>query len=363
MKLNSIIVTDKSKGRKFIDLDLSSKTLIIKPGEQYNPQSWEVEDENEPRFSRKLEYSVDYLLEKNTDIILRIDDEIFNIVGLRIDKELSEHEIKSFEESTIHVGIKLENMGTIPLKGISVNESIPEDFLPLTNISDYAFSNSNGKIESDKFTLTIDPDDQNATSPHKIQIKNTSQLPNVIGTNDFLEIKYAFKAISPDNKKDYKFPLEVKSFYHKFKADEELQDFKFQEKADLKVFYVKEETISKKEEAPSIKIDHKRRGASIGKEIYPGKHHDEFAIIINVNNKSNVELKDLEIFDTFPQTFELISSSLENKLSKNDKEGINTIQFIIPSLLPYQEQEIMYYVKNVSGKDIKYSELESYFYG
>ena len=131
----------------------------------------------------------------------------------------------------------------------------------------------------------------------------------------------------------------------------------------MKVYYVKEEEISKKEEAPSIKIDHKRRRASIGKEIYPGKNYDEFAIIINVNNKSNVELTDLEISDTFPQTFELISSSLKNKLSKNDKEGTNTILFTIPSLLPYQEEEIMYYVKNISGKEIKFSELESYFYG
>ncbi len=363
IRLNSILITDKSNKEKFLDVDLATKSLIIEPGGRYESKTWDVIDENEPRFSRKLDYSVKYNHEESTDVILRIDDEIFNIVGLQIKKEISEREIKSFEESTIHVMIKLQNMGTIPIKGLVIKEYIPEDFLPTANISDYSISNSGGIVDSSNFTLTINPNDQDPNKSHLIEITNTSQLLNVIAINDFLEVKYSFKAISPDNKKDYKFPLEVKSFYRKFKAEEELKDFEFQEKADLKVFYIKEETLSKQQEAPTLKIEHKRRKVSVGKEIFPGRHHDEFAIVINIHNKSNIELSNLEISDTYPQTFELISASLKNEISKNDKEGINTIHFIISSLLPYQEQEIMYYLKNVSGKEIKYSELESYFYG
>ncbi|MFX1276843.1 MAG: hypothetical protein ACFFAT_17610, partial [Promethearchaeota archaeon] len=292
MRLNSILVTDKSNQEKYLDLDLTPKDreVIIKPGERYNSKVWEISDENEPRFSRKLEYYVNYKLEENTDVILRIDDDIFKIVGIKINKKMSEQEIKSFEESTIHVNIKLENMGTIPLKGIVIKESIPEDFLPPFNISDYKFLNSTGELDSNNFNLKISPEDENASKPHVIEISNKSELSNVINTNDFFEVNYSFKAISPDNKKDYKFPLEVKSFYHKFKADEELKDFKFEDKADLKVFYIKEEALAKTEEAPTLKIAHKRRKASIGKEIFPGKNHDEFAIVINVSNKSNVEL-------------------------------------------------------------------------
>ena len=120
--------------------------------------------------------------------------------------------------------------------------------------------------------------------------------------------------------------------------------------------------MSKEEEAPSVQISHKRRKVSIGKEIFPGRTHDEFAIVVHVKNKSNVKLDNLEITDNFPQSFELISSNIKNKVSKNDKESTNTITFNVDSILPYDEKEIMYYLKNITGKEIQFSELESFFY-
>ncbi len=363
IRLNSIQITDKAKENTYLELDSSSFQEDLKTGDDYVSKSWQLDSEEEPRFSRKIEYSIAYKKDENTEVVARIDDEIFNIVGLRITKEISEKEIKSFEESIIHTSIKMENMGTIPVKGILIKENVPEDFLPPKNISEYAFSNQVGAMNSEDFNLKIEPANEDPKVSHTIEISNKSELKTAIGTNDFIELKYAFKAISPDNKKDYQFPLEVKSFYHKFKDQADLKDYKFEGQAALKVFYVKEERISKEKEAPSLKIAHKRRKASIGKEIYPGRTHEEFAIVIMVKNKSNVELENLDIVDTFPESFELITSSMEHKITKNKAEGTNTISYTIKSILPYQEQEIMYYLKNISGKEIKASELESYFYG
>ncbi|MFX1239453.1 MAG: hypothetical protein ACFE8P_17260, partial [Promethearchaeota archaeon] len=69
------------------------------------------------------------------------------------------------------------------------------------------------------------------------------------------------------------------------------------------------------------------------------------------------------IMDTFPESFKLLNSNVEHKLEKNTEEAINTISFTIKTILPYQEREIMYYLKNLTGKEVKISELESYFYG
>jgi len=356
------MVTDKTQSIKYLDIDLKGTENIILPGNNYTSDKWEIKDENEPKFSRKLKYTVTHTFHKNTDVTIHVNDEVFNIVGLQIRKEILEKEIKSFKGSKINVSLRVDNMGTIPLKGVLLKEIIPEDFLPEKNIAEYKFKNSSGDVKSDNFNLKIVPDDEDSTKQHVIELTNKNQMKNVIGSDDFLVLNYSINAISPDNKKDYKFPLEVKSFYLKYKDQTELQDFKFEDQAGLKVFYVKEDVLSKEDEAPSVQIAHKRRKVSIGKEIFPGRTHDEFAIVVHVKNKSNVKLDNLEITDNFPQSFQLISSNLKNKVSKNDKESTNTIMFNVESILPYDEKEIMYYLKNITGKEIQFSELESFFY-
>ncbi|GAH05461.1 unnamed protein product, partial [marine sediment metagenome] len=69
------------------------------------------------------------------------------------------------------------------------------------------------------------------------------------------------------------------------------------------------------------------------------------------------------VTDTFPDSFELVSSNIDHKLSKVDKSGERKISFSLDILQPYQEREIMYYLKNIAGKEIRFSELESFFIG
>jgi len=113
----------------------------------------------------------------------------------------------------------------------------------------------------------------------------------------------------------------------------------------------------------AIKISHKRRKLTVGKEIFPGRSSNEFAIYIVAKNGSNIKLSEVNVTDTFPDSFELISANLEHKVSKSKNNGDQNISFTIDSILPFQEREIMYYLKNISSNDVKQSELESYFVG
>jgi hypothetical protein len=100
----------------------------------------------------------------------------------------------------------------------------------------------------------------------------------------------------------------------------------------------------------SLNVTHKRRKLMIGKEIFPGRSSDEFAIYITATNGSNTKLSDVSITDAFPNSFELVSSNIDHKLSKVDKLGERKISFSLDVLQPYQEREIMYYLKNTTGK-------------
>ena len=67
MKLKSILIYDKSKSKKILDLDLGiTGDTIIQPRGKYTSSYFDFIDEKEPTFSRKIEYSVDYKTEEHS---------------------------------------------------------------------------------------------------------------------------------------------------------------------------------------------------------------------------------------------------------------------------------------------------------
>jgi hypothetical protein len=355
MKLKSILVYDETKSNKLLDLDFSNtNNTTINPRGKYKTGDFEFISEKDPMFSRKVQYSVDYKTESNSMINSTFDESIFKVVNIDIKKKLSEKDVKSFEETKLHANIIINNKGTVPIKGLRIIERIPEDFLPSRNLTDYNLYKSSGKLEFEDIDLKVNPDDDDPSHEHTIELNinlNDKSLTPAVQVDDFLELKYPLTAMTPDYKKDYDFPLEVHSLYPKYES--------YNEKG-LRVFYTIVDDYNALDKS-TIKISHKRRKLFVGKEIFPGRTNNEFAIYIIARNSSNTKISDVDITDSFPDSFELISSNAEHKLSKNN--GIRKISFTIDTLLPYQEREIMYYLKSISGKDVKQSELESFFIG
>ncbi|MFX1257350.1 MAG: hypothetical protein ACFFAN_05805 [Promethearchaeota archaeon] len=354
IELKSILVLDKEKKNKYIDLNFSSENnlKVVKPEERFVSKEWEIKDEFEPKFFRKLEYSVTHTIQSNTKVSLNFEEKLFEIVDLMTSKKLSETEIKSFEETKIENLINIKNIGTIPVKGFVMKEVIPADFLPPLNSSDLRIRTSTGKKNLGTIKFLISPNNDDPTIPHVLELRmNLDDINSnyLIGVNEFLEIRYFFNAISPSYKKNYEFPLEIKSFYPK--ENESPQN------------YYSIEKILSRDEQPQLKVIHRRRDLLISKEIFPGRNDDEFAISIIVTNNSNIEVKDIKIKDTISKSFELISTNIKYGISESEGKSAYIISFIIDNILPFQEKEIRYYLKNISGENIDYEELESFIFG
>jgi len=358
MDLRTILITDKSKTEEYINLDFktsNSKTLI-NSGENYQTDEWETEGEIEPSFFRKIEYSVNYNFKKNSTIKTYFADEVFEIVDFKIEKLFPKTEIKSFEESVIINKIFIKNNSSIPMHAVVVKEVVPEDFLLPMDKESYTLTNNSGKINPDSYTINIIPSNDDPSMMHVLELEvNLSQnnLKYSVEKNDTLEIKYPLRAISPDNEKSYDFPLEINAYFPKYHESGNER---------IKEYHVINENLDR-DAIPSLNVSHKRRNIMIGKEIFPGRSSDEFAINITIKNKSNAFIKDINISDTFPESFKLISSNIDHKISKSSDNHNQTINFNIPNITPYQEMEIMYYLKTFEGKDVNFTELESYFYG
>ncbi|MFX1294830.1 MAG: hypothetical protein ACFFD2_08250, partial [Promethearchaeota archaeon] len=347
MGLKSILILDKLKETKFIEQNFkSTMQKIISPGETFVTDPWEVENKIEPQFSRKIDYSVSYVIERNSNI--NIEPNFFDILDIQMKKTLSKVEIRSFEESELNNTIFIKNVGTVPINGILIKDVIPEDFLPLIAHSAFKIHTSSGTSLSEYLEAIIFPPDENPSKKHILKI-----LINLIKfnsgfflmPNEFLEINYILKAVNPDYRKIYQFPLEIVLYYTKTKESEQFQ----------KVFIKLPQN-----QQPVIKIVHKRRNIEIGKEIYPGRSTDEFAISIVINNRGDTDVSDITITDTVPKAFEIVSSNLDHNITDSDQDGCFTISFNIENIRSYQEKEIRYYIRNKSGEKITFSELESF---
>ncbi len=358
LELKSAIILDKDKEKSIADIkyDSDKNKKILSPGEQYFSELWEVEDENEPKFFRKLEYTVTYNIEKTTRVNLKIEGNAFDIIDLSYSKNFSISSIKSFEESQIENTITIKNIGTMALKSLSVREMIPADYIVPIDKKGYILRTSSGVVKPDKFELNIVPNNANPSVDHKIEFlvnTNKDSQDQFLDVNEFLEFKYKILAVAPDHRKKYDFPLDLSTYYQNLYAVNEREQnmlFKFEYSLNPNL-------------RPKINIIHKRRDLLIGKEIFPGRTTEEFGISIMVTNNSNVEVNDIKIDDTLSNAFELVSSNVEYKLIETKDKASNSLEFVITSLLPYQETEIRYYVKKKSGEKIDFAELESFIFG
>ncbi|TXT67578.1 MAG: hypothetical protein BAJALOKI1v1_50018 [Promethearchaeota archaeon] len=353
MKLKSLLVLDQTKENKLLDHSFNSnikgKEHILQPQDQYQSAKWEVKDKNEPKFYRKIDYSITHKLERKTTISLSLEESIFEIIDLNIEKKFLQPEIKSFEESTVECEVSIKNLGTIPAKGLIIKETIPKDFVPLLENSQYKITTSLGKDVKNLSKVRIVPENQDPSVEHEIKIfinlENIEPL-ELINIDEFLKLSYAFQALKPNHTKQYAFPIEVKSYYPK------------EQKSPEDFYYISKSLEF--ERLPKLKIIHQRRNLLIAKEIFPGRDVDEFAISLIVNNSSNIEINDIKIDDTLPKEIEVISSNRTYEVHDSEIENADTISFKIEKILPFQEEEIRYYVKNKNGEVLSQEKLESF---
>jgi hypothetical protein len=355
MELQSILILDKQKEQKYIDQTFSAEEekIIINPGHTYISDKWVVNDTAEPKFFRKLKYTITNQQEKKSIISLKLEEQQFNFADVLLEKTFSVKEIKSFERTEIENIINIKNTGNIPIKAILFKEEFPADFLPNFDLSNVKIRFSSGKSSFNNYQLKVSPNNKDHRKPHVLEFAlniENGTIDKLLDQNEFLEIKYPFNAITPDYKKNYAFPLEVSSFYM----------INTQEEGDY-VHSAYNELNKMKQ--PSIHVIHERRDFFIGKEIFPGRTLDEFVINIMIKNKSNIEINNIPITDSISKSFEIVSSNLEYKVSGSNDEDTSIISFLIESILPYQEKEIRYYVQNISGENIDFETLESFIFG
>ncbi|MFX1259300.1 MAG: hypothetical protein ACFFAN_15705, partial [Promethearchaeota archaeon] len=357
IKLNSILVFDEFKNKKLLDLKLKKHIL---PEERFVSEIWEVKSKKEPKFQRKVNYSITHEFKNLSNIQITIDQNIFKIEDILYESKFSENFFVQsarlkMEESLINNQIQIKNIGTTPISAILIKEKIPKDFLIPIGKSKFQINHSSGKSLSDNLEVKVSSDKIISSNSFILEIfLNFNEISSnkLLDLDEFLELKYPLFIVSPDYKKEYEFPIEVLSYFSKYKEIENRIDNNL---------YINKHIIPD-DHQPSLKVGKNRRKLEINKSIYLGENEDEITINITIFNNSTKEAKNIAIIDAFPKFFEIISSRFNYKMMCGDDNENNMISFNIESILPSQEIQIKYHIRNISGNPVNFYELESFIF-
>ncbi len=357
MNIKGISVKDVDQKETYIDQRTTEKVpIVVKPGAVYQTNMWECVSETEPKFLRKLDFSVSSKVERNLTISTFVDDVPLNITGIQMTDNLSQAEVKSFEAATVYNTVLLKNTGNISAFGAVIRQKIPAGFLPTDIPSDVLVTKATSPIDQSIIGIHAEPADQNVATDHQFEIlinQKHGMREFEILPGESLEVRYPIKAVRPDQRNAYSFPLETAYLYSLYGSTNAPRG---------------EDTVSftcrsSKDTESTLKVLHRRRKVSVEKEIFPGKNSNEFAIEVVIKNLSNTEVTDVRVVDKVPKSFEIVSTTGAGEISRSEEPDAVVISCLIQSLQPYEEQVIKYYIQNVGGMTVSQTELESYLLG
>jgi hypothetical protein len=121
------------------------------------------------------------------------------------------------------------------------------------------------------------------------------------------------------------------------------------------------------DDIPSIRIIHKRRKFSTGKEVFPAGGAGRYEVLIMFQNRSDSALQDLMIHDIVPTDFEIKGYNIrsdsgvkEAEMEKADDENGIKVSWHIPVIEKDERIEVIYELVGDAGAEYKVSDAQEF---
>jgi hypothetical protein len=121
------------------------------------------------------------------------------------------------------------------------------------------------------------------------------------------------------------------------------------------------------DEIPSIRVIHKRRKFSTGKEVFPAGGAGRYEVLIMFQNRSDSALQDLMIHDIVPSDFEIKGYNIrsdsgvkEAEMEKADDDNGIKVSWHIPVIEKDERIEVIYELVGDPGAEYKVSDAQEF---
>jgi len=306
-----------------------------------------------PNFTHEVDYSILPRANVESTGQIEVKERSIKVLDASVKKKYSISRIRSYVSSELDASIVIENTGSAPINVIRLLDDIPGVFQPPSpenirvDIEGVDLKDDQYRIEVVDGTQLeeefISPDSQG----HALRITVGTSAPLGLQPGKSLLINYPLRAEDPSPMND-------------ILVGPARADFSMERFGPVATRYCLK--------SPLIRVVHRRRRYSTGKEIFPAAGAGCYEIILMFQNDSDSALEDLILQDIVPGTFNIEKSIVrsnqtgEKKLDyskESAREGTH-VSWPIGRIEKEERIEVSFEIRGDNEGEFKVSDAQDY---
>ncbi len=293
-------------------VNLESPVLVASKA-KWESDQFKTFSETQPSFIADFDLNVGSRVVVDTTSKLEVEQGALRVANIQASKVYELKQVPSYRETPLPATVNIENIGAIAYAKLAITDKIPIHFLPpikddmkLTLVTEAGEDVLNA--DSD-FEYSVEGNAEDASVEKKVLINVTKEVPP--GAKVIWE--FAPRAFKPLPEHAYDFHTHIEAT-----LAEQAPPLPFDLPEDL-----------------TITVLHERRNVTVGKTITPGANQHEYIVDLFYKNRGTATLKELDIKDFVPSTFELISEQVDFQFKdaqgrEEDNNSIKSVEQDVP---------------------------------
>ena len=277
-------------------VNLESPVLVLSKG-TWESEQFKTFSESQPSFVVDFDLMVGSRVVVDTTSKLEVEQGALRVANIVASKVYELSQVPSYRETPLPATVNIENIGAIAYAKLTITDKIPVNFLPpVKDDMTIKLVTEEGEevlnVDSD-YEYSVEGNEEDAEAEKNVLINITKEVP----PSGKVIWEYAPRAFKPLPDHTYDFNTHIEAT-----LTEEAPPLPFDLPEDL-----------------TITVLHERRNVTVGKTILPGSEKGHYNVELFYKNRGTATLKDLEIKDFIPETFEMTSENVDFKFE--DSEG------------------------------------------
>ena len=312
-----------------------------------------IEAIDKPNFTHEINYSILPRVNVESTGALELKERSFKVLDAEVNKQYSISRIRSYVASDLDCITVIENTGSAPINVMRLLDDIPGIFnTPSTNQVRIEMEGS--ELNEDQYRIEVvdgtqleeqlvSPDSQG----HALRITVGTSAPLGLQPGKSLTITYPLHAEDPSPQNE-KLAAPIRA------------DFSMERFGPVATRYCVR--------APLIRVVHRRRRFSTGKEVFPAAGPGRYEILLMFQNDSDSALEDLFLHDVVPGTFNIEKSTVRSNQSgervvdyskESAREGTH-VSWPIGRIEKDERIEVVFEIQGDSESEYKVADAQDY---
>jgi len=312
-----------------------------------------IEAIDKPNFTHEINYSILPRVNVESTGILELKERSFKVLDADVNKQYSISRIRSYVESDLECVSVVENTGSAPINVMRLLDDIPGIFNPpATNQVRIEMEGSD--LNEDQYRIEVvdgtqleeqlvSPDSQG----HALRITVGTSAPLGLQPGKSLTITYPLHAADPSPQNN-KLAAPIRA------------DFSMERFGPVATRHCNR--------TPLIRVVHRRRRFSTGKEVFPAAGPGRYEILLMFQNDSDSALEDLSLHDVVPGTFNIEKSTVRSNQSgervvdyskESAREGTH-VTWPIGRIEKDERIEVVFEIQGDSESEYKVADAQDY---